>query len=243
MRKSLLLFAIAALGTAGAYAQMTGGGSGGSSPKVAVAKKDASKWGALVIGLSSPMGKFGTTDASLPFEEAVGANSGFYLGYDGANYFPNAVAGPVKIGFSSAVNVSLNTVNWDAWGIGEGEYTPFIFTGIKLGALGTYEIIDGLEADAFFRLGLNAGVGAMGYWSGNSASSYVDLYTDTPAFGFGTEFGFNVRYEFLLATLRFNPGKLTYTYMIDTDESFDEVEYKLPISTVQLGIGFVLNKK
>lgn len=241
MKKSLPAILLAIMISVGANAQMTGGGSGNSTPKAAVAKSNGSKWGAVVIGLSAPMGKFGNNDGSLPLEEAVGAGSGVYIGYDAANYFSGTINNPVKIGFSSTFNLSINQVNWDSWGLGEGEYTPFILSGLKFGGIGSYEIIDALEADAFFRLGLNTSLGGMGYWFNNN---YVDFYTETPAFGFGTEFGFNVRYDnMVMATLRFNPGKLTYSYYLETSDSFDEVEYKLPVSTVQVGIGFVFPKK
>ncbi|MEQ8684589.1 MAG: hypothetical protein RIE86_04815 [Imperialibacter sp.] len=240
MKKNLLVFLITTFAFTGAHAQMTGGGSGSSSPKTAVVKPNNAKWGALVIGLSSPMGRFAANDGSLPFEEAVGATPGIYVGYDGVSYFSSTIEGPVKIGLTYGFNTSLNMVAWDSWGLGAGDYTPFVFTGLNIGAMGSYEIIDGLEADAFLRLGVRASIGATGYWYDNAYSS---LDWNSPGIGFGTEFGFNVRYEFLLATLRFNPGSLSYDYYVSLSDTSEDITYKLPISTVQLGIGFVLPKK
>lgn len=254
MKRSLLLILFIAICIADLQAQMTGGGSGDNVQKQPVSSKaNDNRFWVLTFGLSGPMGKFGKNDPSIVFEEAVGANSGFFIGYEGAKFYPGMVAGPVQIGISTTANVAVNQVSWNNWGYGEGAFTPFVFSDFKLGAIGTYEPVPGLKVDGFLRLGVNLGVGAGGYWASSSfdESSTVSLYSYEPAVGFGANFGFNARYDRLLLTLQFNPGKLKFNYELNSygydssDNYYDDLyeeEYKLPVSTVKLGVGVVFGK-
>lgn len=235
MKMKLLISAIAFILVSNlAYSQMTGGGQGGGT----VAKKataPGNSWTALHIGLAQPIGKFKENNLTVGFADAVGAKPGFYFGIDGATYGANA--NPFKIGFSWTTGMWLNGVNWEKWvpGTTSFEGTPFLTLDLKLGIIGSYEVSSNLFIDGFFRVGANGGVSGTGDWSG-SGSEY--LSSDSFGIGFGTNLGVGLRYNRLFTSFQLNPGKLKYEYYGAING-----EGKLPISTLRLTLGVILNKK
>lgn len=211
------------------HAQLTGGGQGNSS--IAKVKgSNPNKWSALHFGLSQPVGKFKENNLTKPFDQAVGAKPGFYFGAEGATYSSASSGNPFKIGFTWNTGLWINDVNWEKWVSGSTyfERTPFLTMDFKMGVIGTYEIAEDLNVDGFLRLGANFGIPGTGEWSNYSFNS------EKFAVGFGTSLGTNIRYKKLFTTFQIVPGKLKYTY---------DKEYKLPITTIRLGVGVVLQKK
>jgi hypothetical protein len=222
------------------FSQMTGGGSGASAPKAKQEGGDPNKWTALHFGLSQPMGKFKQNSLNSPFNEAVGAKPGMYIAWDANKYFNTA--NPMKLGISYTLGVNWNGVNWETWVPGTTEFTgsPFINSHFKVGPVATYELGNDMAVDAFFRLGLGLGVSGSGYWSTNG--SYQEFYTETPGVAFVTGLGANFRWQNLMATMQINPAKYTFSYLTYGMSSTPSLDYKVPMSTFWLGVGFVFNK-
>lgn len=240
MTKKNLLLLIILSSSFNLLAQMTGGGTGKSSSSAPVKSKGA-KWGALIIGLSNPIGKFKENNLKVPFDQAVGAKPGFYIGYDANNYFTESEM-PFKMGLTTTVGLAVNQVNWEKWvsGTTSFEGTPFVIGDIKIGAIGTYKINEDMKADGFLRLGANYGIGGSGNWSTSSSFSSTEFTADTPAVGFGTNFGGNFRYKRLLTTLQVTTGKLSLDYYGAGTASAKT--YKVPITSFRLAIGVIFGK-
>jgi hypothetical protein len=170
---------------------------------------------------------------TVPIDQAVGAKPGFYLSYEGANYFnesPN-----FKLGFSFLTSVAMNQVNWGSWVKGATSFTgnPFIVGEIKLGIIGTYDLSDEMHIDAFARVGDNAGVGGGGTWE--SSTTFVTFKpTGKLGIGYGTNFGVNFRFKKYIATLQMNSGKMKISYDYS---GFSGIKYDLPVTSFHAGIG------
>lgn len=229
-----------------ALGQMTGGGATGGAPAAGKSSSGKGhKWSTLNFGFANPIGKFRQNDLTKPFYEAVGAKPGFYLAFDGNSYFKGTVDNPVKIGLSYTIGISVNGVNWEKWvpGTTEFESHPFVTADFKLGVIGTYDLNDDMSVDGFFRMGPLLGVaGGASWYNGNDSYNFS---TEGPAIGFGAGFGGNFRFHSVMVTLQLNPAKLKYLYYMDSyngSSTSGEVDYKVPVSTARIGLGFVFGR-
>lgn len=198
------------------------------------AQSDA-QWRAVTVGLSNPAGKFYQNNLTIPIDQAVGAKPGFYLSYEGANYFTET--SNLKIGFSFMTSVAMNQVNWNQWVRGATSFSgsPFILGEIKLGLIGTYDLSDDMHIDCFARVGDNVGNGGGGTWE--SSSSSVSFKPAKIGIGYGTNFGLNFRFKKYIATVQMNSGKIKIKYDYTDYSSFAEVQYSLPVTSFHAGVG------
>ncbi|HZY78076.1 MAG TPA: hypothetical protein VFE50_01040 [Cyclobacteriaceae bacterium] len=176
--------------------------------------KTPSFWFAIHAGLLQPMGNFKHADVKKPLAEAVGAKPGFYAAMEFTEYFKSTYGNPVRFGVTQYIGYSSTSVNFERTYQGDQDLNMI---DLKSGLIVTANVGSSLAADFYLRAG---------------ALSYEGVSS------FGTNFGANLRFKWLISTLSVNTGKIdaAAAYNVST------TSYKIPTTSVKLGLGIKLGK-
>lgn len=243
-----------------AFSQITGGGAGNGepagtrkAPKGDVGVFDNAFY--LRAGFSIPVGLFGQKPSlSSPIlaiyngEDGMGAVTGGTFEMGTIFYLRNI---PLQEQFKLGIDVSWLDISWNNldWGVKTGNYqgmsvvnnnsVPYFFLGPKIGPVFSYNVIDNLIIDAYYKLNpvFYAG-GMVDFFSEDGKHYYAE--TD-PGAGFRHAFGVNARYNMLMLGLELNTGTISNYVYSSTEENgntqYKDGEVETPIKTVRLTLG------
>jgi len=245
-----------------AYAQFTGGSAGHApattpttTPKTVTDKGVFDNAFYIRVGQSSPKGKLGEAPTmsksardSFNGQDGTGMQKGFVAEMGLISYFNDVpLAEQFKLGLDVSLAVSSNELDWSSLSPNYDNtgLMPMVFAGAKIGPAFSYNIVDKLIVDGFFKLNpcISTAPEVYYYESVNSNTSYsYTLSNDyTPVFALKKSIGANLRYSAFMLGLEYNYGKVKYTMYESysgNDYNTAEFETETPTSMLLLTGGF-----
>jgi hypothetical protein len=258
MKKINIAFLALLFVSVSGFAQLTGGGGqGNGSEKDAPSEKGPWKHRFnLNFGFNKPMGIWHETPSmSATLADAYLQNTGFGVGNGfsfemGSTFFLKKLPELLNDKLKFAINATYMDFSfmpirkgWESLGgvYASADYTPFYFVGLKLGALGSYNITEKMYADLYFN-----------YNPTFSVAGSIDGYTpDDENFhawglGFGSRFTTGVNFRILVFNIgaEFVLGNINYgtNVRINDNVGDNEVDHvfdtKFNTNTLRLKAGF-----
>ena len=231
----------------GGLAQLTGGGKIDRTPQQTNEKKGvttrSNTWSSIHVGLANPVGAFKENTFHKPFDQAVGALPGIYLQFDLVTHLSSDQS-PFRIGITESIGLSENGVNWSQWAFQGNRYSSsgFITCHFLIGPIVTYEPTPQVSFDAFLKMGINSGLSQdRARWKDREFVYHsFGSSRATSMANAAVNLGMNFRLRRLFITTAMNLGKLKYNY--HASWSATSTTYKLPVSTLRLGIGVKMGR-
>jgi hypothetical protein len=250
------LLAASLLICSSAFSQITGGGAGSGEPS-GTRKAPSEDKGVfdnafyLRAGFSIPVGLFGQKPSlNTPIlaiyngEDGMGAVTGGTMEMGTIFYLRNI---PLQDQFKVGIDVSWLDISWNNldWGIKdpaimrENSSIPYIFIGSKIGPVFSYNVIDELIIDAYYKLNPVLYVGGMVDFYDSDGTNY---YTETDGgFGLRNALGINARYNMLMLGLELNMGTMSNYVYASTEgngnSQSNNGSVETPMKTVRLTFG------
>lgn len=249
MKKALPFLFMLFLCTTVSYAQFTGGGKQEKSAAPAKkAKKKSDGFGALLLGIATPTGAFNRYDINEPWEDAVGASTGFLVAYVGGSPLDLGLQLPQEVKLGITYNLATTVFTLDpeySTDLDGFFYLPLIQQELKLGPYASYQLTDKVAFDAFWRLGPRISYALSYEWDGSYIDSDGWETYDTYSYNLkGTNlrinstFGVTARLSAFYLSFERVPGKLNATFSLQENYSeIDTEEIKLPVGHNRLTFG------